>query len=235
MFSDGIVQSGLGSKRYPFGWGAEHVELFIEEILQKTPYISAHKLARKVLNVAIGNDNYHPKDDTSCASVYFREPRKLLIVTGPPYEKNKDFELAMAVHKYQGKKILCGATTAEIIARELGLGILDSFEFTDPDLPPVSFIDGINLVTEGILTLSKVAEILKDYTSEYVPGRGPADQIIDLILQSDEIKLIIGTRINIAHQDPTLPVELEIRRTVVKRIARLLEEKLLKEVSIEFI
>jgi hypothetical protein len=208
---------------------------FIEDSLQKAPFISAQKLSRKVLNMAIGNDNYKPKDDTSCASIYFREPRKLLIVTGPPYEKHKDIELAMAVHHFQGKKIVCGATTAEIVARELGLEIRDSFEFVDKDLPPVSFINGINLVTEGILTLGKVTNILIDYNSNYLLGRGPADQIVELILESDEIHMIIGTRINIAHQDPTLPVELEIRRTVVKRIARLLEDKFLKEVTVEFI
>lgn len=233
--SDGIAQSGLGSPKYPFGWGIENAGMFVADTLQKKPYISARNLAKKVLNVAVGNDNYHPKDDTSCASIYFREPRKLLIVTGPPYEKKKDIELAMAVHRYKGKKIICGATTAEVVARELGLEIRDSFEFIDTDLPPISYINGINLVTEGILTLGKVTEILKVHNSNYVLGRGPADQIVDLILQSDEIHIIIGTRINIAHQDPTLPVELEIRRTVVKRIARLLEEKFLKEVSMEFI
>jgi hypothetical protein len=141
----------------------------------------------------------------------------------------------MSVYKYNGKKIICGATTAEIVARELGLEIRDSMEFLDPELPPISFIDGINLVTEGILTLGKVAELLRNYDSNFVAGRGPADQIVELILKSDEIHLIIGTRINIAHQDPTLPIELEIRRTLVKRIARLLEEKFLKEVSVEFI
>ncbi|HCC30406.1 MAG TPA: hypothetical protein DEQ03_10195 [Marinilabiliales bacterium] len=199
------------------------------------PFISARQLAKKVLNTAIGNDNYHPKDDTSCASIYFREPRKLLIVTGPPYEKNKDIDLAMAVHKFEGKKIVCGATTAEVVARELGLEIRDSFEFLDNDLPPISYINGINLVTEGILTLGKVTEILRNYDSNYSLGHGPADQIVELILQSDEIHIIVGTRINIAHQDPTLPVELEIRRTVVKRIVRLLEEKFLKEVTMEYI
>ena len=68
-----------------------------------------------------------------------------------------------------------------------------------------------------------------------VPGKGPADRIVKLVRQSDEINFIIGTRINIAHQDPNLPVELEMRRTVVKRMARLLEEKFLKEVSIRYI
>src|SRR3989339_273744 len=233
--SDGVVQSGLGSKRYPFGWGNEGLMAFVEETISKMPFISARQLAKKVLNTAIGNDNYHPKDDTSCASIYFREPRKLLIVTGPPYEKNKDNDLAMAVHKFEGKKIVCGATTAEVVARELGLEIRDSFEFLDNDLPPISYINGINLVTEGILTLGKVTEILRNYDSNYSLGHGPADQIVELILQSDEIHIIVGTRINIAHQDPTLPVELEIRRTVVKRIVRLLEEKFLKEVTMEYI
>jgi hypothetical protein len=233
--SDGVVQSGLGTKRFPFGWGNNSLVDFVEESIEKKPFISARQLAKKVLVAAVGNDNYHPKDDTSCASIYFREPRKLLIVTGPPYDKKKDIDLAMAVHKYEGKKIICGATTAEVIARELGLEIRDSFEFPDPDLPPISFINGINLVTEGILTLGKVTEILRNHDSNYVMGSGPADQIVELILKSDEIHMIIGTRINIAHQDPTLPVELEIRRTVVKRIARLLEEKFLKEVTFEYI
>lgn len=233
--SDGIAQSGLGSKRFPFGWGIDGLNGFITDTLDKKPYISARKLAKKVINMAVGHDNYHPKDDTSCASIYFREPRKLLLVTGPPYEKKKDIDLAMAIHKYEGKKIACGATTAEIIARELGLEIRDSFEFIDNDLPPISYIDNINLVTEGILTLTKVTEILNAHNNNYVLGRGPADQIVELFLQCDEIHFIIGTRINIAHQDPTLPIELEIRRTVVKRIVRLLEKKFLKEVSFEFI
>lgn len=233
--SDGIAQSGLGSKKYPFGWGNDNLGKFLEDTLIKKPYISARNLAKKVINVAVSNDNYHSKDDTSCASIYFREPRKLLIVTGPPYEKKNDIELAMAVHKYEGKKILCGATTAEIIARELGKEIKDSFEFLDKDLPPLCYMDGINLVTEGILTLGKVTNLLRAHTNNSALGRGPADQIVDLILQSDEIKIIIGTRINIAHQDPTLPVELEIRRTVVKRIVRILEEKFLKEVSLEYL
>jgi len=233
--SDGVVQSGLGTPRYPFGWGNNNLRDFVFETIEKKSYISARRLAKKVLNAAVGNDNYKPKDDISCASIFFREPRKLLLITGPPFEKKKDIDLAMAVYKYQGKKIICGATTAEVVARELGLEIRDSMEFLDNDLPPISYIDGINLVTEGILTLGKVVEILKEHTSEYVPGRGPADQIVELFLKSDEINIIVGTRINIAHQDPTLPVELEIRRTVVKRVARLLEEKFLKEVTMEYI
>lgn len=235
FWSDGIAQSGLGSPKYPFGWGIEAATDFVERTVQKTPYISARKLAQKVLNMAVMNDNYESKDDTSCAAIYFREPRKLLISTGPPFEKNRDIELAMNVHQFEGKKIICGATTAEIIARELGREIVDEFEFHDPDLPPVSKMQGVDLITEGILTLSKAYNILQNYNNNTRFSKGPADRIVKMLLESDEINIIIGTKINIAHQDPTLPVELEIRRTVVKRIARVLEEKFLKEVSLKYI
>ncbi|MFO7844095.1 MAG: SpoIIE family protein phosphatase [Bacteroidales bacterium] len=233
--TDGITQSGMGSNKYPFGWGHDHLKEFTHRLINNNPDISANKLAGKIVNMAYQNDGYHAKDDTSCASVYFREPRKLLICTGPPYEEEKDKKLAKEVKSFDGKKILCGATTGDIIARELGLEIEDTFEFHDPDLPPVSYMPGIDLVTEGILTLSKVHEILKVYNNNYVLGKGPADQIVKLLKESDEIHFIIGTRINIAHQDPNLPVELEIRRTVVRRIAETLEEKFLKEVSMKFI
>ncbi|HPS62744.1 MAG TPA: stage II sporulation protein E, partial [Bacteroidales bacterium] len=104
----------------------------------------------------------------------------------------------------------------------------------DPDLPPVSYMDGVDLITEGILTLSKVSEMLKQYTQNSSLGKGPADEIIRMLLDSDEIHFLAGTGINTAHQDPTLPVELELRRTVVHRIARTLEEKFLKEVTMKF-
>ncbi|TVR70978.1 MAG: stage II sporulation protein E [Marinilabiliales bacterium] len=233
--SDGITQSGMGSKKYPFGWGRENVQQFITGIIEQQPDISAQKLASRIINTAYKNDNYNAQDDTSCAVIYFREPRKLLLCSGPPFENENDTKLADIVKEYPGKKILSGGTTGDIVARELGLEIKDTFEFTDPDLPPVSHMDGIDLVTEGILTLSKVSKILNEHNQSWVPGKGPADQIASLLLESDEIRIIIGTRINIAHQDPNLPVELEIRRTVLKRVARKLEEKFLKEVTVEYI
>ena len=233
--SDGVAQSGMGSDRYPFGWGRDSIQEFIVNLVSNDPAISADRLAAKVVNYAHINDGYRSKDDTSCAVVYFRDPRKLLICTGPPFDESRDGEYADAVRNFDGKKVLCGATTADIISRELRVEITDSFDFEDPDLPPISFMPGIDLVTEGILTLGKVNEILKRYGPNTKPGKGPADSIVKLLLESDEIVFIIGTRINIAHQDPSLPVELEIRRTVVKRIARLLEDKFLKEVELRYI
>ena len=82
---------------------------------------------------------------------------------------------------------------------------------------------------------SAPAVVLKTYNNSVRLGKGPADKIVKLIMECDEIQFIVGTRINIAHQDPNLPVDLEIRRTVVRRIARLLEEKWLKKVTLEYI
>lgn len=233
--SDGVSQSGMGSDDYPFGWERQNIEAYAASLVKSEPSISAINLAGKIVTMAHKNDAYKAKDDISCAIIYFREPRKLMICTGPPYEKEKDRELAAKVAGYSGKVILCGGTTADILARELDRKIVDELIFEDPELPPESFMEGIDLVTEGILTLQKVNELLKTYNNSVRLGKGPADKIVKMLMESDEIHFVIGTRINIAHQDPTLPVELEIRRTVVKRIARLLEEKWLKKVSFEYI
>jgi hypothetical protein len=235
FFTDGVAQSGLGTPRFPFGWGVDNVSRFSIDMIRQYPQISARNLAAKILNMAFRNDGFQSKDDTSCGIVYFREPRELLICTGPPFNKEDDVQLADAVREFDGKKIVMGATTGDIISRELGLKIEDIFKFEDPELPPLNVMEGIDLFTEGILTLNKVEKILKAYNPNLKLGRGPADEIVKLILESDAIKIIIGTRINIAHQDPHLPVELEIRRTVVNRIAQLLEEKLLKKVNISYI
>jgi hypothetical protein len=234
FFSDGVAQSGLGGK-YLFGWGRDNAAQYIAELVSHEPEISALQLSHKVVNMAHVNDGYLSKDDTSCGVIYFRNPRRMLVCTGPPFEDQNDARLAGIVGDFEGRKIVCGATTADIISRELNRKIEDSFDFDDPDLPPISMMDGIDLVTEGILTLGKVTEILKIYNNSTRLTKGPADRIVKMLIESDEIHFIIGTRINIAHQDPTLPVELEIRRTVVKRIARLLEEKFLKEVKVTFI
>ncbi|HAM09968.1 MAG: stage II sporulation protein E [Bacteroidetes bacterium GWE2_41_25] len=233
--SDGVSQSGMGSEAYPFGWERDNIAGYAAKLVSSEASISASMLSGKIVTMAHKNDNYKARDDISCATIYFREPRKLLICTGPPYEKDKDKDLAFKVTGYHGKVILCGGTTADIVARELNKAIVDELIFEDPELPPESFLEGIDLVTEGILTLQKVNELLKTYNNSVKLGKGPADKILKMIMESDEIHFIIGTRINIAHQDPNLPVDLEIRRTVVKRIARLLEEKWLKKVSFEYI
>jgi hypothetical protein len=235
LFSDGVSQSGMGSLQFPAGWGTENAYNYMIQQITKMGDISASKLAYKVIAEAYKNDGFACKDDTSCAVIYFREPRKLLICTGPPFEEEKDKDLARMLNEFNGRKIICGGTTGDIIARELKLAVADGQEQEDPELPPLSFMQDIDLYTEGILTLSKVHKILRAYNNSYKLEKGPADQIVRMILDSDDISFLVGTRINEAHQDPNIPVELEIRRTIVRRIEKLLEEKFLKNVVVKFI
>ncbi|MFW6226978.1 MAG: SpoIIE family protein phosphatase, partial [Bacteroidota bacterium] len=179
--SDGITQSGLGTKEYPFGWGLENVSDYIEGILKNNKHISARQLASRILNIANRNDNYHMRDDASVGSVFFREARKLLICTGPPYHQEDDKKLAAVVRDFDGKKIVMGATTGDILSRELGLKIQDKFDFQDTELPPVAYMEGIDLMTEGILTLAKVEDILREYHPNTELGYGPADLILKMV------------------------------------------------------
>jgi hypothetical protein len=233
--SDGVSQSGLGTTRFPFGWENKNVGLFAIDMTKRYPRISAKQLATRIINAAHRNDVFKAKDDISCGVVYLREPRELIICTGPPYEQINDNRFAKRLQDFKGTKIVMGATTGEIIARELKLKINDGQDFIDPDLPPLSFLENIDLFTEGILTLRKTEVILENFNNNTKLSKGPADQVVRLITESDEIFFLVGTRINIAHQAPSILVDLEIRRTVVKRIAYLLEEKFLKKVVINYI
>jgi hypothetical protein len=234
FWSDGIIQSGMGSRKYPFGWGRNDVCEYVLDTVKKTPYEASIKIATKVVNKAIANDDGKSKDDTSCGIIYYRKPRRLLFVSGPPFNKEDDRAFSEKIVNYKGKKIIAGGTTAEVVVREMNLKAKAGLETIDESLPPISYVAGIDLVTEGILTLSKVVRILEEYSSNYQLKNGPADRIIKMFLNSDEIHILNGTNVNVAHQDPNLPIELEIRRTVIKRIAKLLEEKLLKVVDIEY-
>jgi len=235
LFSDGVNQSGIGRNEYPFGWDNDGVEEFVQGQIDVQPDISAHDLAKCIVRQAIKNDRFIPKDDISCAVIYLRDPRRLLICSGPPFNNEKDEFLASTVDNYPGKTIICGGTTSQIIARELHRQIQIDLDIPIGDLPPSAKIKGVNLVTEGILTLGAVAEILENNPSLDSPPDNPAGNIVKRIRESDMIDLMVGTRINEAHQDPSLPVELEIRRNVIKKIAFLLEDKYLKKVRLQFI
>lgn len=235
FFSDGVSQSGMGNRNMPLGWEDGAME-FISMIVNRNPDISAKDLSRRIVIKAEQNDCSVLKDDTSCCVIYMRKPRNLLVCTGPPYDEKNDVYLSNYISNFQGQKIVCGGTTAQIISRETGRSITtDVGSSSDRELPPVSNMEGIDLITEGILTLSKVERVLseEEYESKYKDG--PAEKLLRLLAESDKITFLVGTRINIAHQDPTLPIELEIRRNVVKKIKSLLESKWLKDVDINYI
>ena len=234
FMSDGITQSGMGNQKMKMGWGQENVESYVVQQLARSNDISARRLSKKVLNKAIQNDGFQLSDDASCGVIYFRDAREMLLITGPPFFKAKDHDFAQRIHEYQGVKIVCGGTTAEIIARELNQEIETEISLNDPYALPRYILSGFHLVTEGILTIGKVEELLESYDSEQKSGNSPADEIVNQLIQHDRIVVLVGTRINWAHHDPDQPVEMEIRKFVVKRIVKLLEEKFFKEVVVNF-
>lgn len=236
FMSDGVPESGLGLSRFPVGWGMKSVEDFVLKQVNRMPDMSATKLARKVVNQAMMNDNFSVKDDTTCGVMYFREPRNFMLITGPPFYKIKDFDFVGRIQDFDGKKVICGGTTAEIIARELDLTVEIQHGNKNLDtLPPSANMKGFEMVTEGILTLGKVEEILENYDSDTRLQDSTPEEIVKLLLQHDIIDIIVGTRINWAHQDPDQPLELELRKFVVKRIVKILINKFFKKVKVEYV
>lgn len=235
VFTDGVTQSGLGTKDMPLGWTNKAVSQYVLDICRKTPDISADKLAARLSRKALQNDSWKAKDDISCAVINFRQPRKTLVLTGPPYHKERDKYLAQMADNFEGRKIICGGTTAVIIARELNKKVEIELNSQDLTTPPASNMKGFDLVTEGTITLSKVVEMLEKGAEFNDPKPNAAKRVIKLLLDSDIIKIIVGTRINDAHQDPNLPAELDIRRNLIRRLIRLLNEKYIKEAQMELI
>lgn len=236
FMSDGVPQSGLGEKRFPMGWGMDKIEDFSLKQIVRMPDMSATKLARKIVNQAMMNDNFSVKDDTTCGVMYFREPRNFMLITGPPFYKVKDFDFVGRIQGFNGKKIICGGTTAEIISRELGISVeIQHGKKNLAALPPSAHMEGFEMVTEGILTLGQVEEILENYDSDTRLQDSTSEEIVKLLLQHDCIDIIVGTRINWAHQDPDQPLELELRKFVIRRIAKLLIHKFFKKVKVEYV
>lgn len=235
FISDGVTQSGMGNDDMLLGWGREAYVEYVKETILNERYISASKLAQRVVNKAYSNDRFSSKDDTSCAVIYFRSPRKTIIATGPPCDKNKDAEYVERVKTFDGYKIVSGATTAEIFSRHLGVEITDDYENIDSSLPPMSKMKGLDLVTEGVLTLNKVITLLNNAPTNPTFSSGPADRIAEQLLNSDEIHLLVGTQINPAHHQVDMPVEIALRKSIIKRLVDILEKKYMKEVIVEYL
>jgi hypothetical protein len=234
FFTDGVTQAGLGHSVSKFGWRREGCLEFIQGLVEREPDISARELSKAVVAQACTkNPGFSCIDDITCAVIYFRKPRRLRLLTGPPFKQERDREYAETVTRFNGRRIICGGTTATIISRELKREIITDMKLRGGGLPPTSEMKGVDLVTEGILTLTE--------TARYLEGQGrfkeppfAVKKIVEMFMESDIIEFIVGTRVNEAHQDPSLPVDLEIRRNIVKRIKASLENNYRKKVVINY-
>lgn len=232
--SDGVTQAGMGRADLPFGWGADGLQGYLEEHLGRDARLGARHLAAGVVATATRIDDGRTRDDTTCLVVHLRRPRRCTVITGPPYDQAHDAEIAALVARGQGRIALCGGTTAEIIARELGRPVDIDLGGEDPAIPPGGVMPGVDLVTEGMITLAAVRRLLES-GPPWRDRPSPATRLADLLLDSDVIELVVGTRVNDAHQDPSLPVELGIRRTLARDLAGLLRERYARQVQVRFV
>jgi hypothetical protein len=234
IITDGISQSGIGTEDLKLGWRVDGCKRFVLEQVSKDPLISARTLAGKIISEALKKEvDGKAYDDMTVGVFYFRKPRRMLVLTGPPFQGNRDAHFASIFDTFPGRRVICGGTTANIVARELKREVVDHLETTDGDIPPIATMTGADLVTEGLLTLTKVAQFLEK--GETVTRRNAASMLMEMLLESDSIMFLVGTKINEAHQDPTHPMDLEIRRNLIKKIAMILERKYLKDAYVRYI
>lgn len=230
--SDGVTQAGLGGPRLRLGLRRDGFIQILKEKLAKEPDISSSELSQYIINQArnIETDR-NPKDDISACVLYFREPRQSLVFTGPPYHQEKDPQYAKIFDGFQGKKAVCGGTTANLLSRELNRPISSESTISIGTLPACSYMDGVDLVTEGILTLTKTLEYL-DIGVGSIENAGV--KLVKFLLESDCINFMVGAKLNQAHYDPNLPIEIEIRKNIIKKMAKILEDKYFKKISVQY-
>ena len=231
--SDGVTQSGLGGGRLKLGLRREGLINIVLEKIKEQPDISSTDLSKYIVCQAINIETgRQPKDDISACVIYYRQPRKALVFTGPPFNQNKDAEYARMFADFEGKKAVCGGTTANLISRELNIPVTMEKTISVGKLPAVSFMEGVDLVTEGVLTLTKTLEYLESGLCDI---DNAAAKLVKFLSDSDCINFLVGAKLNQAHYDPALPVEIEIRKTIVKKITNVLRNKYLKKVDVQYI
>lgn len=220
LVSDGVLHAGIGGL-LPLGLGEEGVKGYLAELLAKG--LKPAQVVEQLLGYCAAYYAMKPGDDTTVVAIEMRRPRRLIMLTGPPRKPEDDGEIVDKLLQYQGKKVVCGGTTAQIVAREMGRELEVQLEYDDPDVPPRGFIKGLDLVTEGMLTLNKAQHYLKKGT---IPERPDgASQVARLLAEADEIKIVVGLCINPAHQNPQLPRGLNFRASTVEQLATLLREQ----------
>lgn len=236
MCSDGVTQAGLGQRKdMKFGWRRSGVLKYARERIAADPGISAKDLSAAIASEARAIFPKACKDDISCLVVYLRHPRVMRILTGPPFHKEHDGEYARQALLGPDHVVVCGGTSANILERELGarINIPLAAMRSAGGLPPVGTMEGIGIATEGILTLGRVLSILEQGRPvDREPAAAKA--IVERLMKHDRIEFVVGTKVNECHQDPNIPQDLELRRSVVRRMADVLEKKYRKAVVLNF-
>jgi hypothetical protein len=172
-----------------------------------------------------------PGDDTTVVCVTFRHAVPVSLLVGPPRNAEDDEEMVRQWLAAEGKKVICGGTSANIVSRLLNRPLqVNMSAYSDPEIPPTAEMEGIDLITEGVLTLRKVLLELKRYAEENrVPkefeGEDGVSRLLQLLLgEATEIHFYVGTAINPAHQNPHFPSDLNIKLRIIDEITEVLKK-----------
>ncbi len=228
LFSDGIVYAGVG-EGLPMGWQEDGI---LEYVSQAAPELcDCTQIADSVAQTALGFWHERPGDDGTVLCARYRKAQNATLLTGPPGNREHVKRMLRDFMATKGRKIVCGGTTSHLLADHLDAKLIPDERYIDTDLPPIARLDGVDLVTEGILTLSRA--------SEYLASGRPRDRmdaattLLDHLEAVDGITFMVGTARNPAHQNTGLPDSIFLRRTVIEKLAKRLES-LGKETELKF-
>ena len=225
--SDGVVYAGVG-KEFNYGWERENVINFAEA--NYLPSNTAKSIAGLLVDECNALYAGEPGDDTTVAVVKIRKRHPVNLVIGPPSTPDQDMKMMNLFFAKEGEKIVCGGTTSKIVSRYLGKELRPSLDYLDPEVPPISELDGVDLVTEGVITISKVLTLANNYldgsdTTSWTFKKDGASLIAqELIEKATDINFFVGKAINPAHQNPDLPITFGIKIQLIENLAKALEQ-----------
>ncbi len=235
VMSDGTIHAGIG-QILNFGWQRK-------EIMEHLDHnVDAHMSARAAacLLASACNDLYldRPGDDTTVAAIRIHRRMEVHIMVGPPVDKEKDQFYVQRFMEGADKRIVCGGTSSQIVARCLGRQLKTSFDFPDREVPPIGFIDGIDLTTEGVITLRRLLSLSekyvssKDLTPKTYSKKDGGSLLANIIFEeATHVVFFVGQNVNAAHQG--LDIDITMKLKLVEHIAENLR-RMGKEVTVNY-
>lgn len=239
MISDGVIHAGIGNT-LNLGWQRENVVEYTQKIYKHE--ISVKNISKLVLSACDNLYMNKPGDDTTIATIKVRNPQTVNLMIGPPLDSQKDSYVVNRFLDAEGKKVVCGGTTAQIVSKVMGNEIAASFNYLNPKIPPMAKIKGIDLTTEGVITFKKALEYAQKYASksstmqdllELAKEDGASRLAKILLEESTRVHFFVGSAMNPAHQDSEFPYNLDIKLKLVEKMIDVLKE-LKKQVVVEY-
>ncbi|MCE5315466.1 MAG: SpoIIE family protein phosphatase [Armatimonadota bacterium] len=220
QMSDGIIHAGVGTS-LRMGWREEGVQSYLSHVAHLAEG-QPGRLAEIVLRQAGELWESSPGDDGTVVATRYRKARNAVVITGPAGDSRDMPRMLSDFVSAPGIKVISGGTTSHLVAEKLGKDVDIDFAYIDSGLPPTAKIEGIDLVTEGMLTLNRVV----DYMKHGVPDceENAATKMQELLHSCDGITFMVGTARNAAHQNANFPPEMLLRRSVVETLAALLRD-----------